>query len=112
MDNLRCVGFINNARPVQAKNATMSQKRNFEHLKTQCYYELARLVNDRKIRINCDSATFGSISEELDAVVQIDIDKDGPYRLIKKEDVRSKIGRSPDFSDAIMMRCYFEYFEL
>lgn len=40
--------------------------------------------------------------------MQIDIDKDGKYKLIKKEDVKAKIGRSPDYSDAIMMRMIYE----
>ena len=78
VDILKCQGFINNARALQPKNPNLSQKRNFEHLKTQCYWELAKLVNARRISI---SATLteeqkGQIIEELDAVVQIDIDKD------------------------------------
>jgi hypothetical protein len=40
-------------------------------------------------------------------VMQIDIDKDSKVRIINKEDIKNKIGRSPDYSDACMMRCYF-----
>ena len=36
------------------------------------------------------------------------MDKDGKLKLIPKENIRSIIGRSPDYSDAIMMRMYYE----
>jgi len=47
------------------------------------------------------------LCEELDVVVQVDMDKDSKIRIISKEDVKEKIGRSPDYSDACMFRCYF-----
>jgi len=39
---------------------------------------------------------------------QIDMDKDTKIRMIKKEDIIEKIGRSPDFADCIMFRCYWK----
>lgn len=76
IDNLRCQGFINNSSPLQPRNPNLSQTRNFEHLKTQCYWELGKLVNENLIRINCKETYRQSIIDELDAIVQIDIDKD------------------------------------
>jgi len=40
--------------------------------------------------------------------VQTKMDNDGKLSIIKKDDIKSKIGRSPDYSDAIMMRMYYE----
>lgn len=108
VDSLRCQGFINNARPVETKSPNMSQKRNFDNLKTQCYYELSKLVNDRKIRINTDQSLYWTIIEELDVIVQVDLDKDWKYSIIKKDEIKQKIWRSPDYSDAIMMRMFYE----
>jgi phage terminase large subunit len=48
------------------------------------------------------------LKQELDNIVQIDIDKDGPIKLIKKEELKKKIGRSPDEADSLMMRMWFE----
>lgn len=31
------------------------------------------------------------IIEEFDVIVQIDLDKDGPQRIIKKDDIKKKI---------------------
>lgn len=35
------------------------------------------------------------------------IDSDGKLQIISKETVKASIGRSPDYSDALMMRMYF-----
>ena len=84
-------------------------KRNFANLKTQCYFELARFVNDNKIRFDCqDSTVKNALIEELDVVVQVDLDKDAKTKIISKEDVKNKLGRSPDYSDAMMFRMFFE----
>ena len=52
VDNLRCQGFINNARPRQPMKANISTVRNYDMLKTQCYFRLAEYVNTGKIRIS------------------------------------------------------------
>ena len=36
------------------------------------------------------------IIEDTDCIVQINIDQDAPYRVISKQEVKKKIGRSPD----------------
>lgn len=108
IDNLRCQWFINNWRPIEPKNPNLSQKRNFENIKTQCYYALSKIVNDRMLRINCPTTIQNKIIEELDVIVQVDIDKDGKYKIIRKDQVKEKIGRSPDYSDAIMMRMFYD----
>jgi phage I-like protein len=37
------------------------------------------------------------------------MDKDGKKQIMPKDKVKEVIGRSPDFSDTLMMRMYFEY---
>jgi len=109
IDNLRCQGFINNKAPIQPKKANLSNSRNFEHIKTQCYYMLSKMVNEWQITILPSLVWFKEkLIEEMDIIVQIEIDKDGKYKLIKKEEVKAKIWRSPDYSDAMMMRMFYE----
>lgn len=112
VDELQCQWFINNKRAIDPKilNSPTSQlrKSNFWSLKDQCYYMLSQYVNEWKITYKWPSDIFGKLVEELDVVVQIDIDKDWPYRIIKKEDIKNKLGRSPDLSDAMMMRMFYE----
>ena len=100
-DYLRCTGFINNARPVKGEN--------YQNLKTQCYYKLSDLINKGQLGIECDSVSVkGNIIEELEQVRMKDADKDNKLQIISKDTVKSILGRSPDYSDALAMRMYYE----
>jgi len=56
----------------------------------------------------CETEYKDQIIEELEQVKRHNIDKDGKLAVIPKEKVKELLGRSPDFSDALMMRMYFE----
>jgi hypothetical protein len=58
--------------------------------------------------INAEGDLKERIIEELEVVKQDKIDADGKKCVIKKDKVKELIGRSPDLSDMIMMRMYFE----
>lgn len=104
-DYLRCIGFTNNARPLQANGAPQ----NYQNLKTQCYYKLADYINTGQIGVSCtDINVKKDIIEECEQIRRKDGDKDGKLKIIPKEDVKLTIGRSPDYSDAMAMRMYYE----
>lgn len=114
VDALKCQGFINNSRPKQRKSPNLSTTRNFENLKTQCYFYLAQVIKDMSISPETITADWEVINfrsmllEELDVIVQTNLDSDGKISIIKKEEIKDKIGRSPDFSDMVMMRMFYE----
>ena len=100
-DFLRCQGFVNNARPLK--------KENYQNLKTQCYYKLAELINKGQVGIDCpDINVKNDIIEECEQVRMKDADKDNKLQIVQKEIVKDIIGRSPDYSDALAMRMYYE----
>ena len=100
-DILRCVGFVNNSAAIK--------KQNYQNLKTQCYYTLADYINRSAIYLHTnDISARNSIIQELEQVRRKNYDKDTKLQLVGKDDVKLAIGRSPDFSDAIMMRMYYE----
>ena len=109
VDELWCIWFVNNSSPISPYWAKQNNylKRNYANLKTQCYFELARIVNDNLMYLKLDPQQLDRACEELDIIVQVDIDKDSKIKIISKEDVKNKLWRSPDFSDTLMMRCYF-----
>lgn len=115
VDYLKCKGFVNNSTPLPSPDAPFNHKgekpkENFNNLKSQCYFKLAAFINSGKVFINCpDIITKNLIIQELEQVKQHNIDKDGKKAVIPKDLVKSNIGRSPDFSDALMMRMYFEF---
>ena len=45
VDNLRCVGFVNNSRPIEQRG----EVKNYQNLRSQCYFKLADYVNENKI---------------------------------------------------------------
>jgi hypothetical protein len=95
-----CVDFVNNSKPLKDEN--------YQNLKTQCYYKLSELVNNGVINIfNNTIEQRQSIIQELSLIKRKNIDKDGKLQIISKEEIKNMIGRSPDYSDAIMMRMYF-----
>lgn len=102
VDHLKgCKGFTANSRPVNEEN--------FENLKSQCAYKLAELVNQRKIQITeTDETEKSRLIEELEQLKAKDADKDGKRKIIPKDEVKEKLGRSPDYSDCLLMRMYFE----
>jgi len=95
---------VNNSTPLPAK----TDVNNYRNLKAQCYDALANKINSRKIGVNFDNNTFKeSLIEELEQVKRKDADKDGKFQIIGKDEVKENIGRSPDFSDCMMMRMHF-----
>jgi len=100
-DYLRCKGFTNNARALKSEN--------YQNLKTQCYYKLADKINKGQIGVDCQDVNIkNQIIEECEQVRTKDADKDNKLQIIPKDTVKSILGRSPDYSDALAMRMYYE----
>jgi len=100
-DFLRCQGFTNNARALKSEN--------YQNLKTQCYYKLADKINKGQVGIDCtDVNVKNQIIEECEQVRTKDADKDNKLQIIPKDTVKAILGRSPDYSDALAMRMYYE----
>lgn len=103
-------GFIANSTPFAVVQRVNQRPENFQNLKAQCSYKLASYVNQHKIKITTESSDIMElITEELAQVRSKDRDKDGKLKIVSKDEVKLRIGRSPDFADALMMRMYFEY---
>lgn len=105
---LNAKGFVNNSSPVETE---FSKKiHNYRNLKTQCYFKLADIVQKGQIRVYDDvpQEIQEGIIEDLEQISQKNIDKDGKIELIGKEEIKEKLGRSTDYSDAMMMRCWFD----
>lgn len=100
-DILRCKGFQNNSKAVRGEN--------YQNLKTQCYYKLADMINRGQIGVSTNDIKFKELLiQELEMVKRTNIDKDSKLSILSKDKVKDLIGRSPDYSDALMMRMYYE----
>lgn len=104
VDILRCKGFVNNSKAMLVENQIVQ----YQNLKTQCYFKLAEMIQNSEIYVDCkDGTIIDELSKELEQVKRDKIDSDGKLRILPKEKVKELIGRSPDYSDALMMRMYF-----
>ena len=104
VDILRCKGFVNNSKAMLVENQIVQ----YQNLKTQCYFKLAEMIQNGEIYVDCkDGNVIDEMSKELEQVKRDKIDEDGKLRILPKEKVKELIGRSPDYSDALMMRMYF-----
>lgn len=87
----------------------MDVKENYENLKSQCAYYMGEQVRARKVRVSeQDLETREYLSQELAQIKRRDSDKDGRLKIVRKEEMKQALGRSPDFADTMIMRAYFE----
>lgn len=95
VDFLHCNGFVNN-----------SVSEGYQNLKTKCIYETAKKINSGELFIK-DNEYKQHIISELDKYNKVD-NNDGKLRCTDKKTLKVLLGRSPDYSDMIVMRRYFD----
>lgn len=118
VDILKCKGFVNNAKPLPEEikkddNESYYGKRlktvEYRNLKSQCYFHLARKINNAEIFFSRPFAEHSEkIIQELEQVKRHNVDKDGKLEVLPKDKVKEVLGRSPDYADSLMMRMYFD----
>lgn len=111
VDNLGVIGFVNNARPFDEKiSEGKKDTPKYRNLQTQMLVYLAeKIINENKMYISADLSEQQKedIKEELDSIERIpDTDV---ISLVRKEDIKQNLGRSPDYRDMILMRAYFDF---
>jgi hypothetical protein len=100
-DQIRGTNFVN--------NSSALHKQNFSNLKSQCYVKLSELFNEGKMSLNLmDPTVIDDLTQELLAVKLKDVDKDNKVSVHSKDEMKKVLGKSPDLSDALMMRMYWE----
>lgn len=97
-----CVRFHGGSSFIPQKG---DDKLNYKNLRSQCYYLLAELVNDRAISINPDLSQHQvDINMELEAIRRKDDLAEGKLTVAPKAEMKEITGRSPDYADMMMMR--------
>ena len=100
-DQIKGTNFVNNSRALHEQN--------FSNLKSQCYVKLSELFKEGKISLNIlDPNIVDELTQELLAIKLKDMDKDNKVQVQSKDEMKKILGKSPDLSDALMMRMYYE----
>lgn len=104
IDMLNCQGFLNNGKAIRIGGSKLE----YANLKSQCYFKLAEYVNDNKLSIECGFKEELSITEELEWVRLPKLIDTSKLSVMSKDDIKKWLGRSPDYSDTLMMRMWYE----
>ena len=99
--------FNNNARPIRSGKDTP----NYRNLQIQCLYLFAEQINEGAVWIRADleNKVREDIKVELAQIQSVPNKRDGNKLDCKtKGEIKSDIGRSPDYRDALFMRVFFE----
>lgn len=111
VDHLKGIkGFVANSSPLEPKNKPDdAPKEQYQNLKAQCTYIFADAVNRHQVAVRTDDAQVRElIIEDLEQMKRKDADKDGKLKVLGKDEVKERLGRSPDHGDSLMMRMWFE----
>ncbi len=119
VDSCGILGFVNNSSPLPNpdsfynRNGSVKEfgEENFYNLQAQMGYKAAELINARQVVITADvpQDTQDEIITELEQLQTWKSDSEGKLRIKPKAEIKSEIGRSPDWRDIILMRAYWEY---
>ncbi len=96
------VPFVNGSTPLKVKGKAV----NYKHLKAQCGFKLAEMINEGLIYFECEIDKL-ELMKELECLQSWELDKDGKMQLMPKKEIKSRIGHSPDRLDALLMRMIF-----
>lgn len=108
--------FVNNSTPIVQKespriqnNGKKKKVENYKNLKSQCYFMYAKMVMNGKILIDfdCSDDEKQEIIDEHQVIKKKD-NRSDKLEIIGKKELKEVLGRSPDWTDAMMMRMYFE----
>ena len=106
-------GFVNGSSPLADPKKPIGAdgkpvKENFDNLKSQCAFRIAEIINEKGLFLECEDWMQDLIMQELAQLKQKNMDSDGKRAIVPKDKMKEKLGRSPDFLDAILMRAWFE----
>lgn len=107
VDNVRGIkGFVGNSTPIKVRG----KKENYKNLRSQCGFMLAEKIMNHEVAITAklDELTKEMIIEDLQQLKRKETLDETVLQLIPKDEIKQALGRSPDFSDMMLMRMYFE----
>jgi phage terminase large subunit len=99
-------GYLRGAKPF-VNNARALNNENYENLKAQCIYRFCDRAREGGYYIKDDRYKTDMI-QEVEQLKRDKIDNDGKLAVLKKDKIKAIIGRSPDYSDSLIMREYLE----
>jgi hypothetical protein len=108
VDMLGCKGFIAMSSPILIPAAKNDQTELYYNFKSQCGFYLAKKVNSAEIYSTLEGREKEMLIEELEQLEEMELAADMKARIISKDIMKERIGRSPDILDNCIMRASFD----
>ena len=90
------------------RGGAKAKSNEYANLKSECAYKLVEVINMREMKIICSEEQKQYICQELELLKADSVDNDErKKRIIKKDQMKKLISRSPDYLDVMIMRMYF-----
>ena len=91
-------------------NAKARNRENYQNIKTQCIFKLSEKIGKNEVYIK-DQQFKERIIEEFEQIKKVNTDREEKLKVTAKQRIKELLGRSPDYSDMIIMRAVFIYKE-
>lgn len=104
VDLIKCKGFINNSKAI----TLYDKPEQYDNLKSQCAFYLADKINRSEMYSKLEGSEKEMLMEELEQLQAREVDSDMKNRIISKDMMKEKLGRSPDIFDNCIMRAWFD----
>ena len=105
-------GFFKSSFDFRSQSTPLEEtgvKVDYQNLRTQCAFRLAKVVSEHKIFLNIlNQMERDTITEEFEAHKKTGETATGKLTITPKEEIKAAIRRSPDYFDMILMRMVFE----
>ena len=100
--------YIRNIKQFRGNKRAMNFK-DYDNLKSECAWKLAEMINKRELKLICTPVQEEMIKQELAVCLKRDnLDSDHQKKkLIKKDQMKRELGRSPDYFDNLLMVMIF-----
>lgn len=103
-----CIGFSGGAAPFGVVGEKEVRER-YDNLRVQCVYHAAEKVRNRQAALSeINPQVRELLAQDLQQFKRRDAGLDSKLKVVKKEDIRQALGRSPDVGDTFIMRSYFD----
>ena len=81
-----------------------AKDKQYDSIKDECGFKLAEMIKDSKIKVSCEKKHEEEIKRQLSICLKRSPNVDDKkHKLIKKSDMKEKLGCSPDYFDVLLM---------
>lgn len=108
VDLVGCRGFIAMSSPILIPTNPHDKTELYYNFKSQCGFYLAKKINAAEMYSSLEDKEREMLIEELEQLEEMELEADMKARIISKDLMKERLGRSPDILDNCIMRSSFD----